>query len=414
MKSKPIRKLHNKKLGEICDIFSGGTPSTKNKNYWNGDILWLSSGETRNNFITYTDRKITLLGVKNSSTRLAKKNDVVVASAGQGNTRGQVSLCLINTYVNQSIIVIRSDISMILPKYLFYNLKSRYNELRRLSDSHSSRGSLPKNILSLIYITLPTLSQQEKISKILYDLDCQIINLQNQNKILEQITQAIFKSWFVDFDGITEFVDSKLGKIPKKWRVVKLQDFISLQKGISYKGKYLDSKGIPMINLGNISKNGGFINHKIKYYTGEFKTHHMINSYDIIIANTDITQDRLVLGSAAIVPPLNNSNIIFTHHIFSVINKSKLNNYFLYGLLQTCRYRSHVISYATGTTVLAIPKEAILDFEFAYLGGSMHQKFENIASIIHKLIINNNFKINNLIKIRDTLLPKLMSREIQI
>ncbi len=69
-------------------IFSGGTPSTRIDEYWGGDINWLSSGETRNNFISTTEKTITKEGVKNSSTRLAKKDDIVMASAGQGFTRG--------------------------------------------------------------------------------------------------------------------------------------------------------------------------------------------------------------------------------------------------------------------------------------------------------------------------------------
>lgn len=198
MKSKLIPKWKTEKLSQICKIFSGGTPSTKIEQYWNGDIPWLSSGETRNNFITETERKITSEGVKNSSTRLAKKGDVVVASAGQGNTRGQVSLCLIDTYVNQSVIVLRANKQIILPQFLFYNLKSRYDELRSISDSHSSRGSLPKNILSDVRATFPTLVEQKKIASILGTIDDSIENLQKQNKILNKIAQAVFKSWFVD------------------------------------------------------------------------------------------------------------------------------------------------------------------------------------------------------------------------
>ena len=148
-------------LESICEIFSGGTPSTSNKEYWNGNIFWLSSGETRNRFIIDTKRKITTLGVENSSTRLAIKYDVVVASAGQGNTRGQVSLCLIDTYINQSVIVLRSKIKVKFSYFVFCNLKSRYDELRRLSDSSSSRGSLPKNII----ITIKTVIPDDKILK---------------------------------------------------------------------------------------------------------------------------------------------------------------------------------------------------------------------------------------------------------
>lgn len=94
-------KWENRILLEICEIFSGGAP-TKNNEYWNGDIPWLSSGETRNNLIIDTERKSTLLGVQNSSTWLAKKNDVVVASAGQGNTPW-TGFFLFNWYLCKSI-----------------------------------------------------------------------------------------------------------------------------------------------------------------------------------------------------------------------------------------------------------------------------------------------------------------------
>ena len=90
-------------LLNICEnIFSGGTPKTKNLEYWNGYLPWLSSGETRNRFITTSEKTITLLGVGNSSTRLAKARSTLIASAGQGNTRGQTSLLMIDSYINQS------------------------------------------------------------------------------------------------------------------------------------------------------------------------------------------------------------------------------------------------------------------------------------------------------------------------
>lgn len=128
-------------LGEICtDIFSGGTPSTSNVDYWNGNYPWLSSGETRNLIIVETEKSITDEGVKNSSTRLARKNDIVIASAGQGHTRGQTVITLIDTYINQSIVALRAHSNSI--GYLFCNLRNRYDELRAISDSSSIRGSL--------------------------------------------------------------------------------------------------------------------------------------------------------------------------------------------------------------------------------------------------------------------------------
>ena len=131
-------------------IYSGGTPSTSKPEYWNGEFHWFSSGETRNRFAITTDKTITVAGVENSSTKLAHKYDVVMASAGQGFTRGQTTMLLLDTYVNQSVIVIHAD-RTVLP-YLFWNLASRYDELRAISDSSSIRGSLTTKMISAFEI----------------------------------------------------------------------------------------------------------------------------------------------------------------------------------------------------------------------------------------------------------------------
>ena len=86
----------------------------------------------------------------------------------------------------------------------------------------------------------------------------------------------------------------------------------------------------------------------------------------------------------------------------------------MYHLFKTPEYHSNVISYATGTTVLAISRESVLDFQFVLLQNNLVDKFEEIASNARKLIFKNNFQIKNLIKIRDILLPKLMSGEIRV
>ncbi len=131
-------------------IYSGGTPSTTDSGYWDGAFSWLASGETRNRFITSTEKTITQAGIDNSSTKLAAKYDIVMASAGQGFTRGQVSMLLLDTYVNQSVIIIHAEKKM-LP-YLFWNLANRYEELRAISDSSSIRGSITTKMISSLEI----------------------------------------------------------------------------------------------------------------------------------------------------------------------------------------------------------------------------------------------------------------------
>jgi len=155
-------------IDDLCEaIFSGGTPSTRNESFWNGEYNWLSSGETRNSYIITTEKTITKAAVENSSTRLAKKYDVVIASAGQGSTRGQTSICLMDSYINQSIIALRANQRATFPSYLFFNLKNRYEELRQISDSNSIRGSLTTSMLKSYKVIIPPINIQNQICPVL-------------------------------------------------------------------------------------------------------------------------------------------------------------------------------------------------------------------------------------------------------
>ena len=135
-------------------VFSGGTPNTRTSEYWNGELHWFSSGETRSNLILDTEKRITVEGVKNSSTKLSIPGDILIAGAGQGHTRGQTSLNRIHTYFNQSVVCIRVKDGK-LSNWLFENLHSRYEEMRALSDSHSVRGSLTTKIVARMQVLLP-------------------------------------------------------------------------------------------------------------------------------------------------------------------------------------------------------------------------------------------------------------------
>lgn len=142
-------------IEDICErITSGGTPRTKTEKFWDGDIPWLSSGETGNRFITETVKKITKEGVENSSTRFVRSGSTVIASAGQGKTRGQTSMLLLDSYINQSVIALTADTNKVTDNYLFLDLARRYRQFRQISDG-SSRGSLTTKLLAELSIVLP-------------------------------------------------------------------------------------------------------------------------------------------------------------------------------------------------------------------------------------------------------------------
>ena len=177
-------------IGKYAErIYSGGTPATSKDSYWNGAFNWFSSGETRNRFVISTEKTITKKGIDNSSTKLAEKYDIVMASAGQGFTRGQTSMLLLDTYVNQSVIVIHAK-RRVLP-YLFWNLTNRYNELRAISDSSSIRGSLTTKMISAFEIPIVDDQHLEEFANFTWPIIYQIENNLHENQCLTNIRDSI-------------------------------------------------------------------------------------------------------------------------------------------------------------------------------------------------------------------------------
>ena len=408
-------------LGDICEnIFSGGTPSTKNTNYWNGSIPWLSSGETRNNFINSTEKTITLDGVNNSSTKLAKKGDIVIASAGQGYTRGQTSFCNIDTYINQSLIAIRTNNAKIHNKYLYYNLKGRYDELRQLSDGHSIRGSLTTKIIKDLVIKLPSLEEQEKIANILSSLDDKIELNNEMNKTLEEMAQSIYKRWFVDFefpneDGEPykssggEMVDSELGMIPKGWEVKKISELIEVKDGTHASPK-VSKEGFPLVTSKHIKGDRIAIEDaKIiseKDYL-EVNKRSKVDTGDILIS---------MIGTVGLTYFVQEEEINFAIKnigLFKTSQNKTLSEYF-YLYLKSDNMKNYIEARLAGTTQKYISLGELRNIPVVLPNDSIIDKFKKVVGVLldkRRLNIINN---EELMITRDTLLPKLMNGEIMI
>lgn len=388
------------KLGEVLEsVFSGGTPSTKIQEYWNGNIRWLSSGETSNDFINDTNSRITDIGVKKSSTKLAIKNDLVMASAGQGKTRGQISYLNIDTYINQSVIAIRSNKKLLNNKYLYYNLKSRYIELRSLSDSASTRGSITTKMIKDLDIFIPPLLEQRKISKLLFTLDSKI---EINNKIisnLESQAQAIFKSWFVDFEPFQDgdFVESELGIIPEGWEVKKLGELFKFVKGKKPKDlreKYEDN----------------FIPYIVKGVMDGSETPKFTNEINIVKIKK---LDCFMLMDGA-----NSGNIYYGYDgalgsTFALLeSKNQVYRELIYWKLKT--NESIIKNQNTGSAIPHANKDFISKMNVAI-------PINIEENVIVKTLENFRIKINSLnsqntklAELRDALLPKLMAGEIDV
>lgn len=375
-------------LEDVCfNIFSGGTPSRKEAGFWNGDINWFSSGETRNRFIKSTEEKITQVGVDKSSTKLSIPNDVLMASAGQGFTRGQVSYNLIDTYINQSVVSLRADSEKLDSRFLFYNLSGRYEELRKISDGNSIRGSITTKMLKKFPILLPPLIEQKFISKILSSLDDKI---ETNNAIianLEAQAQAIFKSWFVDFEPFQDgqFVESELGMIPEGWEVKTLGDFFPVITGKKNANIAIDNGEYPFFTCSQgifytddysfdanailLAGNGDF---NVKRYNGKFEAYQ--RTYILI------PYDEKYVG-------------------------------LLYNLIEF--YLPQIVSGHKGSVINYITKGMIEEFKFA-VPNDMPAKTLKLFNDYENFIAHLKKEVKNLEITRDTLLPKLMSGEIRV
>jgi type I restriction enzyme S subunit len=159
-----------KSIGELAECVSGGTPNTSVAEYWNGKIRWMNSGELNLKWVEEVEGRITQEGLDNSSAKILPPKCVLIGLAGQGKTRGTAAINLVELCTNQSIAAILPN-SAFVPEYLYYNLDSRYDELRRLSGGESGRGGLNLSTIRSLLIPLPPISEQQKIADLLRHLD---------------------------------------------------------------------------------------------------------------------------------------------------------------------------------------------------------------------------------------------------
>lgn len=160
-----------KKIVEFAKCIAGATPSTKNKDYWNNDIIpWMSSGEVNQGRIWKTEKKISQLGYDSCSTRMIPEHTVVMAMAGQGRTRGTVAIAEIPLCTNQSICSIITD-DTIDADYLYTYLQFQYDNLRNISNGSAGRGGLNIKLIGQFAVLVPPLMLQKRFSLFLNECD---------------------------------------------------------------------------------------------------------------------------------------------------------------------------------------------------------------------------------------------------
>ena len=388
-------------LGEIGTIVGGATPSTKNTSFYDGNIPWLTPKDlsvNSNKYILRGERNITEAGFKSCSCKMLPKGSVLFSSRAP---IGYVAIAANDMCTNQGF-------KSVIPneetdgEFLYYLLK--YNK-----DNIASQGSgttfaeVSGKTMKEIEVVVPKEKEdQRRIASILSSLDRKIELNNKINADLEEMAQAIFKNWFVDFEPFKDgkFVDSELGMIPEGWKVGSPYEYVKVVYGAPYKSaKFNDNgEGLPLIRIRDLKDcNPQFFTPEILPQT------EYVNMGDIV-AGMD----------AEFVPHIwkGNTGLLNQRVCKLMPQQTSISNLFVLYLMKP--ELEFVQSYKTGTTVSHLGKADIDKFVVVLPPLKVVEECSKILDSILQRIKNISAESRNLSLLRDTLLPRLMSGELEV
>ena len=198
-----------------------------------------------------------------------------------------------------------------------------------------------------------------------------------------------------------------------KYRKIKFGDACELVRGISYKSSDYSVAEDPdaevFINLKCVTKDG-FRNDGIKYYKGDHKNTQSLTTGDLLIANTDLTRNRAVIGNSILVPALDRSRACFSMDLckINITDSSKLDKFYLYYYLKSPKARWYMINHSDGSTVVHLSTSSVSEMEMEVPSIEEQKKIVSILSSIDRKIACNNRTNDNLFEICEQLLKRYL------
>jgi len=409
------------KLEDIIEIEMGQSPKSEFYNQTGEGLPFLQGNRTFGDKYPYFDTYCT------ENKKIANKNDVIMsvrAPVGDLNiAQTQISLgrgvCAMRLKGEQN------------SNYLFYLMKHNIKEMIN-RESGTVFGSVnKKDILGLDVKITNNKLEQKAIAHILSTLDDKI-EVNNQiNKTLENMAQAIFKQWFVDFefpneDGEPykssggEMVESELGMIPKGWEVKKSSDIANINIGKTPPRKEkecftLDPDDYKWISIKDLGNSGAYI-----FDSSEYLTKESIEKYNVKVVpdNTVVLSFKLTVGRVSITCGQMTTNEAIAH--FNLSNKSKITTEYLYLYLKSFDLYLYLKSFDygklgnTSSIANAVNSKIIKAMPIIVPDNKTIKTFSEVMESVFSKIKYTIKQSDKLIEIRDTLLPKLMSGEIRV
>ena len=390
------------RLGDVCTrVCSGGTPKSTNLSYYGGEIPWLNTKEIDFNRIYSTEKTITDSGLNNSSAKWIVPNTVTVAMYGA--TAGKSCIVKVPMTTNQACCNLTINDEVADYEFVYYSLKNDYTTLASLANG-GAQQNLNAQIIKDYVLEMPSLADQRRIASILSSLDRKIELNNKINVDLEEMAQAIFKNWFVDFEPFKDgkFVDSELGMIPEGWKVGTLGD-ITNNKSTKVKERN-DVKVLSPVTTGELVLSEEYFTKQV--FSSSIAKYKIVNKGDFAY-----NPARVNIGSLGRNEFDFDGCVSPVYVVFSVLDRYE--NYFDL-FRKTDFFKDSVASLAIGGVRQSLSYDDLSSIEVIIPSENAVEEFNNLYNQMKKTIKANKLENSRLSLLRDTLLPRLMSGELEI
>ncbi len=310
---------------------------------------------------------------------------------------------LFYTIVNESIV---------MPKYLYYLMSlidlNNYNE-------GTTIPSLRTETLYRLEFDIPSLDEQRRILSIIEPIDNKIIINNEINNNLEQQAQMLFQSWYVDFEPFG-------GSMPTDWEIVSLDTIADFQNGYSFKSNDLLSEPLSdtyrVFKQGHINRGGGFNAEGTKswYPKADAKTltKYILHKGDILMAMTDMKDNVAILGNTAIMPVDDEYIVNQRVGLLRANGKNGITYPFIYLLTNSKDFLTDLRSRANSGVQVNLSSAEIKASETVLAPKEINEEFAAIVTPMLEIMMANQLENERLSQLRDALLPKLMSGELDV
>jgi len=389
------------KLGEVSDIYSGGTPSRGESSYWDGKIPWVTTSEVNYSEITDTKEKITIEGLNNSSAKLMPIGTILLAMYGQGKTRGQLGILAIEAATNQANANIQVH-GYIYIYFIYYQLVKKYKLLRGLANE-GGQANLSLGIVKSVNVAVTNnLDEQIKIGNFFNQLDKTIKFKQQLLHDHKQLKKAMLQKMFPQKGETKPRV--RFAGFFDEWQYCRLGEIGQTYTGLSGKTKedfgHGEAEFITYVNIFNnqIARINGTEKVEIDY------KQHEVRYGDIFFTTSSETPEEVGMSSIWFG---DKKNVYLNSFCFGYRPNKKMDLYYLAFMLRSTNIRKKFMFLAQGISRYNISKIKTMEIKIPIPQLEEQQKIGDFFKQLDETIELHQTSLETYQELKKTLLQKM-------